>query len=145
MPDTTFLFRWIDEHDARCPRCRYQLRGVRSKRCPECGEDLVLQRCDEFDWWAAGVFGLAFVCVADVILLLLVLLLSVSSGRAGAWLLAVYLAAAIVGTAGALMMHLRRRERVTSGRPLRGIVLGMLAVTFAAMLLGLCASMVVIF
>lgn len=28
------------EREARCPRCRYHLRGVPGPRCPECGRDV---------------------------------------------------------------------------------------------------------
>jgi hypothetical protein len=39
----------MSERELRCPRCRYQLRGLSSPRCPECG--LVFPP----DAWAAGV------------------------------------------------------------------------------------------
>lgn len=34
---------YIAATDARCPRCRYQLRGLRDPRCPECGHELTVQ------------------------------------------------------------------------------------------------------
>ncbi len=38
--------------DARCPRCRYHLRGVPGPRCPECGTDVsaFLRTADTTGW-----------------------------------------------------------------------------------------------
>jgi hypothetical protein len=36
------LASFLAEHDAPCPLCGYNLRGVESDRCPECGERLEL-------------------------------------------------------------------------------------------------------
>lgn len=32
--------RYLSEHDAPCPRCNYNLRGVAQLTCPECGADV---------------------------------------------------------------------------------------------------------
>ena len=41
------------ERDAKCPRCRYHLRGVPGPRCPECGLDITdfLRVADTTGWW----------------------------------------------------------------------------------------------
>ena len=36
------LVSYLATHDAECPRCRYNLRGVGASRCPECGTTLKL-------------------------------------------------------------------------------------------------------
>jgi hypothetical protein len=40
------------DRDARCPRCRYHLRGVPGPRCPECGSDIAdfLRVADTTGW-----------------------------------------------------------------------------------------------
>lgn len=40
------------ERDAKCPRCRYHLRGVPGPRCPECGHDITdfLRVADTTGW-----------------------------------------------------------------------------------------------
>ncbi|MEO1129325.1 MAG: hypothetical protein AAFX05_06385 [Planctomycetota bacterium] len=40
--DVDALQRWLAEHDADCPICRYALRGLRGGTCPECGGTLTL-------------------------------------------------------------------------------------------------------
>jgi hypothetical protein len=40
--DDTFLIAWLFDRDAECPLCKYNLRGLTSPRCPECGEALRL-------------------------------------------------------------------------------------------------------
>jgi hypothetical protein len=41
-PDTDALVEFLRERDAWCPACRYNLRGLTSPRCPECGRELKL-------------------------------------------------------------------------------------------------------
>lgn len=36
------LLAFLREHEAACPVCAYNLRGLTRPRCPECGHDLVL-------------------------------------------------------------------------------------------------------
>jgi len=36
------LEQFLSERDAVCPGCSYNLRGLKSDRCPECGDGLVL-------------------------------------------------------------------------------------------------------
>jgi len=41
-PDTDALVEFLRGRDAWCPACRYNLRGLTSPRCPECGRELKL-------------------------------------------------------------------------------------------------------
>jgi hypothetical protein len=48
--------------DARCPVCRYQLRGGETSRCPECGWLVALELREPHTargWWLMAVFGSA--------------------------------------------------------------------------------------
>jgi hypothetical protein len=36
------LERYLADRDIVCPGCAYNLRGLRSDRCPECGDQLEL-------------------------------------------------------------------------------------------------------
>ncbi|MCA9310275.1 MAG: hypothetical protein KDA21_03665 [Phycisphaerales bacterium] len=125
--DTTFLYLWLDSTDAHCPRCRYSLRGVRSRRCPECGLELVLDRREHFDWWAAGVFGLAIGAAAD----LFMLTTTVVVGLAGGHVLApfVYLLVATLAAALALAHHIRNRGGPGPDESVRGRVIGLMTFT----------------
>jgi hypothetical protein len=38
LPAAQRLARYLADRDAKCPRCAYNLRGLASDRCPECGE-----------------------------------------------------------------------------------------------------------
>lgn len=43
MSIESFLIEYLADRDMACPGCRYNLRGLREPRCPECGADLVLR------------------------------------------------------------------------------------------------------
>ncbi len=66
-PAGTFgLAEWLAERDAPCPACGYNLRGVASDKCPECGAtlELELRRRRPAAGWGAFlilVFGWLFV------------------------------------------------------------------------------------
>jgi hypothetical protein len=40
--DTAALLEFLRERDVACPLCEYNLRGLLTPRCPECGRKLVL-------------------------------------------------------------------------------------------------------
>ena len=37
------LCKFLEKRELPCPRCGYNLRGLTSSRCPECGDELALQ------------------------------------------------------------------------------------------------------
>jgi hypothetical protein len=41
------LFEYISRQDAPCPGCRYNLRGLHSALCPECGFEFTLKQLQE--------------------------------------------------------------------------------------------------
>ena len=41
--DRQALVEFLRDRDISCPLCRYNLRGLLSPRCPECGRDLELR------------------------------------------------------------------------------------------------------
>jgi hypothetical protein len=72
------LRRVIDERDAFCPRCRYDLSGIPGPRCPECGKNIreILRIADTTPWrlphvrrrllamWVLRRFGIPTMVVA---------------------------------------------------------------------------------
>ncbi|HVT80281.1 MAG TPA: hypothetical protein VHM90_06445, partial [Phycisphaerae bacterium] len=38
-----YLLAYLQGHDAVCPSCRYNLRGVTKLRCPECGREIRME------------------------------------------------------------------------------------------------------
>lgn len=52
---------FLESRDVPCPNCRYNLRGVASESCPECGEAIELQLGGSRRHWVPPVFmALAF-------------------------------------------------------------------------------------
>ncbi len=43
VPHAERLTRYFSDRDRACPRCKYNLRGVRGEACPECGESIRLE------------------------------------------------------------------------------------------------------
>lgn len=43
LPHAERLARYLADRDLPCPKCKYNLRGVRSEKCPECGAALNLE------------------------------------------------------------------------------------------------------
>jgi len=41
-PDDIVLIDWLKDRDAACPLCAYNIRGLTTPRCPECGQVLRL-------------------------------------------------------------------------------------------------------
>jgi hypothetical protein len=42
QPDDQVMLDWLASRDAACRMCAYNLRGLTSNRCPECGNQLRL-------------------------------------------------------------------------------------------------------
>ncbi len=42
LSDTALLREFLDRNDADCPLCQYNLRGLTTDRCPECGRSIEL-------------------------------------------------------------------------------------------------------
>ena len=112
--DTAFLYAWLDATDAVCPRCRYHLRGTRSRQCPECGFELVLDRREHFDWWAAGVFGLVIIGLADLLMLLAVGIIG-AAGKMSFFTTFLVLGVALLVTVILLMRQVRTRVDAGAG------------------------------
>jgi len=56
------LVALLDRDAASCPVCAYSLKGLRSDRCPECGERLgvgIRAENPRLGWWVCGLLGLA--------------------------------------------------------------------------------------
>ncbi len=73
-----FLVSFLTERDHACPQCDYNLRGLQTNRCPECGEQLVLRINVAEPRQRLMLTGLAGICAGAgfngfVILLLLIL------------------------------------------------------------------------
>jgi hypothetical protein len=43
MEPEEYLLAYLQTHDAACPLCRYNLRGIPRLRCPECGREIRLE------------------------------------------------------------------------------------------------------
>jgi hypothetical protein len=74
--DETFLITWLFDRDAECPLCKYNLRGLTSPRCPECGEALQLGVSlvePYLKAWIAVVAGLLLPAGVGVLFLVAVL------------------------------------------------------------------------
>lgn len=74
QPDQ-LLTRYLAEHDAPCPVCAYNLRGLIADTCPECGTPVrlgVVGKPRVGSGWAAGTL---FWCAAATVSLLVISLL----------------------------------------------------------------------
>ncbi|VAX41185.1 hypothetical protein MNBD_PLANCTO03-1941 [hydrothermal vent metagenome] len=74
---------FLAEHDAPCPACGYNLRGLTEATCPECGEALRLQVGmvePRMKLYLTGLIGLAFGLGFDSIILLWMLFESLVGG-----------------------------------------------------------------
>ena len=83
------LTSFLANSDARCPACRYALRGCTSDKCPECGCELALAidmaGGRTSTWWYAALGGCA-VALLIGILMLISLLENVAGVMRNPWL-----------------------------------------------------------
>ncbi len=60
--DLDLIRHYLSHRSVGCPMCRYELHGLTSDRCPECGERLVLRLFPaepKMKIWLAGLIALA--------------------------------------------------------------------------------------
>jgi hypothetical protein len=73
VPSSRDLLKaFLAASDARCPSCRYALRGCTSDKCPECGLGLSLQvatRVSGGAWWMTAIIGLSISAALSLLLL----------------------------------------------------------------------------
>lgn len=67
------LTGFLANSDARCPACRYALRGCTSDKCPECGCELALVIAKAgratSTWWFASIAGCGVSALISLLLL----------------------------------------------------------------------------
>ena len=74
--DTGRLVEFLQDRDAPCPRCGYNLRNLTDDDCPECGQKLRLTvggHHVRFGWFLATVTPSLFSGIAAVLMLILIL------------------------------------------------------------------------
>lgn len=118
MPDPTAdraaLLDFLAERDIDCPVCAYQIRGLTSERCPECGASLRLQ-VGSLDLrlgpWLTGLLSIALPFGLFAIILAIFLIdLVFDSGRSrGPGLGRFILGVVVYGSGLAAMIGVRRR------------------------------------
>lgn len=144
LSDEAFLRQYLAERSVACPMCAYELRGLTSDRCPECGERLVLQvgaAEPKMAAWVAGLIGLAGGAGFNVVLFgwgLLATLVSGFGPELGE-LIVIFAFAAVGAVALLAWVRLGRRIRrlPRTGRSLVvlgawGLSLALVVLTFVA-------------
>ncbi len=74
--DTVRLVEFLQDRDAPCPLCGYNLRNLTGDVCPECGQKLRLTvgvHHVQFGWFLATVTPSLFSGIAAVLILILIL------------------------------------------------------------------------
>lgn len=157
-PSSELLVSFLAHSDARCPSCRYALRGCTSDKCPECGRELTLQivasQGVRSAWWIAAVYGVSIASILSLIMLALLLRRVVavledpnipamvragyaSQGDLPQWpsIFTVFALNAIAGIILALLI--RRREAFVRLSAYQQAALGMLCLLTPAIMLGI--------
>lgn len=57
------LIDWLSDNDAECPGCKYNLRGLREPRCPECGKAIQLSITLVEQYLRAWITALVAACL----------------------------------------------------------------------------------
>jgi hypothetical protein len=137
-----WLAEFLRERDAACPLCAYNLRGLASERCPECGREVRLSVGLADPYVRAWVAALASVGAgAGIGILMAVILLRQGWPPSQLWLLhasLVYFLACIPAL-GVLLVTRRaflRRSR-TAQRRIAAWAVSLLVVAILAFLAGL--------
>ena len=66
VPDHPHLTAYLADHDAPCPHCRYNLRGVSGCTCPECGKPIALGLSAPSRFGGRGLFLLVALLVVFI-------------------------------------------------------------------------------
>jgi hypothetical protein len=117
--DTGRLVEFLQDRDASCPLCGYNLRNLTDETCPECRHELRLTVGVDgvrFGWFLAAVTPSLFSGIAAVLMLILAL----TAQAAGAVDLppVIYLLALVGLTSGAVgLVLIVRRHRFIRLRP----------------------------
>lgn len=110
-----FLKQFLAERDTPCPLCEYNLRGLTSDMCPECGSEVQVTvglTEPRMGAYIAGVVGLAAGLGFDMLMLLWVSVMLIQ-GRGGprmSYILPLPLGAAVLGVS--LWVWLKRRRAI---------------------------------
>lgn len=105
MNDEGLIQLILEDRDMRCPRCNYNLRGVRSMYCPECGSLLSINRqavclAHDVDYRHTssqeGLFRLSIVGLGLAAVVFLVLSASNATGGRGFSWMSMVLASGLV-------------------------------------------------
>ena len=121
LSDHELIIAFLDTHDGSCPRCQYNLRGIASLQCPECGENAIALRITSKSApgrsYTVGLVGLSFSILLAVLFSIKLLpyfpLLSILSAL-GAVVLGLFLSRWHTNTRhtiGSLLRH-KKQERV---------------------------------
>src|SRR4051812_2658518 len=62
--ETAYLLNYLATHDAACPLCKYNLRGLTVPRCPECGREIRLAVGMKEPYLRALVTTLVALCIS---------------------------------------------------------------------------------
>lgn len=121
----TWLREFLADRDAPCPGCGYNLRGLRSDRCPECSQELELRvglAEPKMRLWLLAVIGAAAGVGFNGLLLAYALIMIAQAWRSGSMavrFIGINVAGLLV-MGGVLVVLLRSGRRIrrlsTSGR-----------------------------
>lgn len=113
------LTEYLAAHDAECPLCRYNLRGLHGNRCPECGHELALQVAltdPVRGAYLAGAIGLACAFGFNGLLFTLMLILGFTFGFGGGPPFGFWLYLFLATGVSALLLHWWSRNSLTIRR-----------------------------
>jgi hypothetical protein len=110
------LAQYLESHDERCPACKYNLRHLRTTRCPECGLSLRIVIGPVHTtrrFYTAGVIGLASAFGFSTLTLVWFVILFLASGgpETDYWIVRALMLMSLV-SAGLLFAWLVQARRI---------------------------------